>query len=985
MSTVDVKRVFLDALDRAPDERAAYVRKVCADDADLRREVDALLTSLHEHPEFLSEPAPAAAAAEHPGAQIDRYRLLSLIGEGGFGSVWMAEQLQPVRRRVALKIVKLGMDTKQVVARFEAERQALALMEHPNIATVLDGGATETGRPYFVMELVRGVPITDYCDQANLPNRDRLALFRKVCDAVHHAHQKGVIHRDLKASNVLVTLCAGDPVPKVIDFGIAKATSAELTKRTLFTEFRQIIGTPESMAPEQAELSGLDVDTRADVYSMGVLLYELLTGTPPFDRAHLLEHGYAAMLQQIKEIDPPKPSTRVSTLAAARLCSVAQHRLIEPASLSRTIRGDLDAIVMRAMEKDRERRYVSASDFGADVGRFLQGLPLEAGPPSALYRARRYARRHRRSVAGATMVFVSLLAGLAAAALALSEARSESRRAQREAERLGAVQRFLREELLGSVLPDRARGEDVTIRAVLDRAANELDHGKLAAVPHVEVDLRHAIGSLYRSLGQLDKAEHQLRTALAVNRTGGAEDASQSESKVLARLGAVLLYQGRDTAGERTLREALAKARRSHGAESRLVAAIAGDLAGALLKRGELEQARTLRQRALDLTGQLDGPRSKAYAIQVSGLATILLKTRDLEGARRRFREGLELFGEVLGEPNTYSAEVHNSIAFCLAQSGDFDAACREAKASLRMRRKLLRPPHRDLARTMSNLGGYYLSKQEVVTARRWLRKAAEMFRQLPDAMDLKSAMCLRQLGLAHMHAGDWDAAELCLRESQTHLDAAPEVPASDRVELGDHLGQTLLRRRKFEAAARELERVRTTRLAMAAGNPWRLARTTFLLGKAYAGQDELKLAQAEMAHALDLCAPLPGAMLQRVKMRGVFVRVLFRLDELEEAERQARLQIAELRELTTDHPLDWRVAEGRLGQVLVARNRLDEAEPMLRRACGDTPLPADLAAVHRRNVRALIEVYERQDRGAEAQPWRDHLQALDVKTAAGK
>lgn len=331
----------------------------------------------------------AAFSTEHAGDKVGRYKLLQQIGEGGCGIVYMAEQEAPVRRRVALKIIKLGMDTREVVARFEAERQALALMDHPNIARVFDGGATETGRPYFVMELVRGEPITQYCDARRLTTRERLELFIQVCQAVQHAHQKGIIHRDLKPSNVLVTELDGRATPKVIDFGVAKATEQRLTEKTLFTRFGQVVGTPAYMSPEQAGFGGLDIDTRSDVYSLGVLLYELLTGSPPFDAKQLREAGFEAILRTIREVEPPKPSTRLSTLSQESRATVANRRQLEPAKLNGLLRGDLDWIVMKAMEKDRARRYETANGLGKDIERHLRNEPVVAAAPSKLYSGRR--------------------------------------------------------------------------------------------------------------------------------------------------------------------------------------------------------------------------------------------------------------------------------------------------------------------------------------------------------------------------------------------------------------------------------------------------------------------------------------------------------------------------------------------------------------------------------------------------------------------
>jgi hypothetical protein len=356
---------------------------------------------------------------ERLGTMIGRYKLLEKIGEGGFGVVFMAEQVEPVQRKVALKIIKAGMDTREVITRFEGERQAIALMDHPNIARALDAGATETGRPYFVMELVRGIPITDYCDQVQLPTHERLNLFIKVCQAVQHAHQKGVIHRDLKPSNVLVTEVDSEPVPKVIDFGVAKAIGHKLTPKTLFTGFNHVIGTPAYMSPEQAALSGLDLDTRADIYSLGVLLYELLTGLTPFDTESFRKAAMDEILRTIRETEPPKPSTRLQTLGE-KLTEVAKQRRTEPASLGRLIRGDLDWIVMRCLEKERQRRYETANGLATDVARHLANEPVAAHAPSALYRFQKLVRRNKLAFAvGVPMAVLVLVVAIGAPLVAL--------------------------------------------------------------------------------------------------------------------------------------------------------------------------------------------------------------------------------------------------------------------------------------------------------------------------------------------------------------------------------------------------------------------------------------------------------------------------------------------------------------------------------------------------------------------------------------
>jgi eukaryotic-like serine/threonine-protein kinase len=427
----DPKDIFAEALRLTnPAERTAYLARACAGDPALHKNIESLLHAHERAGQFLQPTVllpEAGVALERPGTMIGRYKLLEQIGEGGFGVVYMAEQTEPVQRKVALKIIKPGMDTRQVVARFEAERQALALMDHPNIAKVLDAGATEAGRPYFVMELVRGIPITDYCDQKALSTTERLRLFIQVCHAVQHAHQKGIIHRDLKPSNVMVTLHDGEPVPKVIDFGVAKALGQKLTAKTLFTSFAQMLGTPAYMSPEQAELSGLDIDTRSDVYSLGVLLYELLTGVTPFDKETLAKAALDEVRRILRETEPPKPSTRLQTLGN-KLEDVAKHRQAEPTALSRLVRGDLDWIVMKCLEKDRTRRYETADGLALDIERHLDSEPVLARPPTAAYQLMKFARRHQAGLAVASAIVGLLSVGVVVSTwLAVRAIRAEAR------------------------------------------------------------------------------------------------------------------------------------------------------------------------------------------------------------------------------------------------------------------------------------------------------------------------------------------------------------------------------------------------------------------------------------------------------------------------------------------------------------------------------------------------------------------------------
>jgi len=529
-------------------ERGTVLERECAGDLDQRRRLLELLRAHDDVGGFLEPPAreiPVGAAAsstnpieERPGDRIGRYKLLQKIGEGGCGVVYMAEQEAPVRRRVALKVIKLGMDTKAVVARFEAERQALALMDHPNIAHVFDGGATDRGRPYFVMELVRGIRITDYCDQNRVPTRVRLELFIQVCSAVQHAHQKGIIHRDLKPSNIMVTLHDGEPVPKVIDFGIAKATQGRLTESTLFTEFEQFIGTPSYMSPEQAEMSGLDIDTRSDVYSLGVLLYELLTGQPPFDGKALAKAGIDSLRRTIREVDPPKPSTRVSTMTGENLATVARQRGTGSVQLSSLLRGDLDWIVMKALEKNRTRRYETVNGLAADLRRYLNHEPIVARPPSTGYRLGKLIRRNRITAISALVIVVLLLGGIASTAI-------QARRA------LQAEQENVAQSLNTNGLLQSAAGNFDAAEAALLEASRMRASG--SALPYAET--LSNLGWVQLQLGHPDEAEQTLLRAREIQGRSGED--REDLALTLKRIGFVRVQQDRLAEAETELREAL--------------------------------------------------------------------------------------------------------------------------------------------------------------------------------------------------------------------------------------------------------------------------------------------------------------------------------------------------------------------------------------------------------------------------------------------
>jgi non-specific serine/threonine protein kinase/serine/threonine-protein kinase len=688
-----------------------------------------------------------ADSEKGPGGKIGPYKLLSILGEGGFGIVYLAEQQKPVKRRVALKVIKPGMDSKQVIARFEAEEQALALLDHPNVAQVYEAGMTKAGRPYFAMECVKGVPITEYCDREKLSIEERLGLFLQVCEGLQHAHQKGVIHRDIKPSNILVFVQEKKAVPKIIDFGVAKAISQPLTERTLYTEQGQFVGTPEYMSPEQAE-SSKDIDIRTDIYSLGALLYELLTGVLPFAAETLREGGFENIKHIIREEEPKTPSTRLSRLSKEESTKLAQCRRMDIGMLRRKLGGDLDWITLKAMEKDRTRRYASATELAVDIKHHLNNEPVLASPPSTVYRMKKFVRRNRALVTGIAAVLVVLVGGIVASTIfAVGQARARA-----EAQ---TVADFLKNDVLSSADPFKAKGQEVTVRYVLDSASKSIE-GKFEGKPLVEASIRQTLGTTYSNLGKYEAAEPHLEQAHKIHREHLGEEHPDTVTSMF-KLGDLYLKQYRGDEAEPLLVKALEIRRRVLGEEHPDTLVSMFGLAWVYLSQGRYDEAEALYVKALEGQRRVLGDEHPDTLRSMFGLASV---NQRLEEEESTLVKVLESQRRVLGEEHPDTLRTIGLLGELYERLGRYDEAEAMLIKAVETYRRILGDEHSITLDTIGDLILFYIRQQRYDEAEPLNIKYLEIQRRLLGEEHWLTMSALNTHADISGDQDQWDKAE---------------------------------------------------------------------------------------------------------------------------------------------------------------------------------------------------------------------------------
>jgi serine/threonine protein kinase/tetratricopeptide (TPR) repeat protein len=977
---------------RSPEERAAYLDQVCGSNEELRKGVEALLAA-HDRlgrvnrGVTVDEPRPGEA----PGTVIGPYKLLEPIGEGGMGTVWMAQQTEPVKRLVAVKLIKAGMDSKQVIARFEAERQALALMEHANIARVLDGGATDAGRPYFVMDLVKGVPITRYCDEHHLTPKQRLELFIPVCQAVQHAHQKGIIHRDLKPSNVLVALYDGKPVPKVIDFGVAKAAGQSLTDKTLVTGFGAIVGTLEYMSPEQAELNNQDIDTRSDIYSLGVLLYELLTGTTPLDRARLKQVAFTELLRMIREEEPPKPSTRLSERRDT-LPSISAQRQTEPAKLTKLVRGELDWIVMKALEKDRNRRYESANGCAADVQRYLNDEPVLACPPSAGYRLRKFVRRNKGTVAAAAAIAVTLIAG---AAVSTWQAVLATRAAESEHQAKEAAQKRLEQtdksnEILTTVFADLDMNEvrqgteplEAVLAHRLVKAASELE-GEAVGEPLVVARLQDRLGKSLLSLGFAPDAIPLFKKARETRESQLGHDPPDT-LRSMSHLAWGYLDAGMLDLAVPLFQETLELQRAKLGDDHYDTISTMGNLALAYHKAGKLDLAVALYEETVRLEKAMPDPNDRDLNTHMHNLATGYQSLGKLELALPLFEETLERDRAKLGPDHRLTLSTMNALASAYQRAGKRELAVKGFEEVYKLTKAKLGAEHPETIGSMNNLAHGYGDSGREDLAKPLFEQALKLCRAKLGPDHPHTLLTMTNLATTHEVAGKHELAIPLYEETLKLMRAKNGDDHPDTAVCMRNLAWSYLRNGQpdralplFQEAVAAMER-RQFRHEYAAKF------VTDLIG-IYERLQQFDQAESWRRKLLAVTKERsgPNSLTYAGELANLGTNLLHQ-KKWADADAVIRDCLA-IRE--KQQPDAWNTfsAQSMLGEVLLGQQKYADAEPLLlagyeglKQRAARVPPQAKVRLTEA--VRRLVQLYEATGQKDKANEWRKELQGTTEK-----